>query len=257
MPWLVIHAFFAEANKPRFTDADAIAELARSLTRLGYAVYALDHQGHGQSEGTRGYVKHFSDLVHDVHFLTEMAKKKHPAQLKTFLLGHSMGSLIAIHAVHEAPRLYAGVVLSAPPLKVAVPPGLDTLGPVISAYLPKLPGPPLDITTLCDDAGVLDRYHMDPLISMGSSKFRLLAELIRSIDEAQAFAQDFPTPYLLMHGTADKMALYRGSVTFHEATKVQDKKFVSYENAMHELFNNADKHEMAIKETVNWLEARL
>jgi len=133
--------------------------LANKLKALGYAVYALDHQGHGQSEGTRGYVKAFMDFPADVIQLTKMAKEKHPLVKKVFLLGHSMGSLISIHTVNAAPDLFDGVVLSAPPLAADLPPGTKEFGPMISKYLPKLPGPPIEgLHTLSRDPHVVDRY---------------------------------------------------------------------------------------------------
>jgi len=231
--------------------------VAQALVAKGFAVYALDHQGHGQSEGTRTYVKNFLDFVHDVHQMTEIAKRKHPEARKIFLLGHSMGALIAIHSVHEAPKLYDGTVLSAPPLHADIPPGLATLGPILSEYLPKLPGPALDISTLSHDPSVVDRYVSDPLNNQGSLKFRLLNELIEAIAKVKTFQANFSIPYLLVHGTGDKMCPYNASKAFHEATTVQDKTFVTYDDAFHELFNEPGHGKKSIKEAVEWFDKRI
>lgn len=90
--------------------------MATALTEQGLAVYALDHQGHGKSEGDRVYVRSFEDFPTDVVALTKLAQKEHPSCVeKTFLLGHSMGALIAIRTGIGYPDLYKGIILSAPP----------------------------------------------------------------------------------------------------------------------------------------------
>jgi len=40
--------------------------LANYFVPKGYAVYGLDHRGHGKSEGLRCYVEHFSDYLSDL-----------------------------------------------------------------------------------------------------------------------------------------------------------------------------------------------
>jgi alpha-beta hydrolase superfamily lysophospholipase len=231
--------------------------LASLLAGKGYAVYALDHQGHGQSEGTRVHVKWFGDYVADVHQLTELAKSKHAGVDKVFLLGHSMGALIAIHSAHDAPRLYNGVVLSAPPIsRSALPPGAAAVLPTVASLLPKAPGPGLDLSSLCRDKSVVDRYHNDPLNNMGPLTVRLLSEVIGAMAKVDTIKGKFATPFLLMHGTDDLMCLHEGSVDFHKSSPSQDKKFVSYKDAYHELFNEPGALDTSIAETLNWLEQR-
>jgi predicted dienelactone hydrolase len=66
--------------------------IAGALTRAGFVVYGLDHQGHGRSEGDRAFVVRFSDYADDVLQLTELAQSRHPALARrTFLLGASSG----------------------------------------------------------------------------------------------------------------------------------------------------------------------
>jgi len=232
-------------------------ELGLALAAKGMAVYALDHQGHGQSEGTRVYVKSFKDFISDVHQLTELAKKRHPTTKKVFLLGHSMGALISVHSANDAPRLYDGVVLSAPPLKLDLDPVTRKAAAFISSLLPKLGGPGLDVSTLCHDVSVVDRYNNDPLIGMGPQTFRITNELIKAIDDVPKFAPKFAVPYLLMHGTSDKMCMYEGSVEFDAKTISKDKKFVSFKGNFHELYNEPDRMERAFAETISWLEERI
>lgn len=73
---------------------------AKYLCSLGYIVCGNDHLGHGSSvppSGTLGFFGHhhgWSVLIDDVAKLTDKMKKRWP-NLPYFLLGHSMGSMVA------------------------------------------------------------------------------------------------------------------------------------------------------------------
>lgn len=74
---------------------------ARFLADKGFAVYANDHRGHGKTAGASENVAYlgekgggFLQSVEDMRQLTARIKDNHPG-LPVFLLGHSMGSLMA------------------------------------------------------------------------------------------------------------------------------------------------------------------
>ena len=72
------------------------AHVVAALTAGGYAVAGLDHRGHGQSAGRRADVVRFDDYVADLDVLARHARATvAPPGAKLFLLGHSMGGLIA------------------------------------------------------------------------------------------------------------------------------------------------------------------
>ena len=113
---------------------------AEALANLGYTVVALDHQGHGQREGDRGHLVSMNAVVAD---LLQLVRVVPPAANKpAFLLGHSMGGLIALLATMRAtPGTFRGVVLSAP--AISMDPKLDTplnrfLARTLSNILPKV-----------------------------------------------------------------------------------------------------------------------
>ena len=87
------------------------------LVPEGYAVYALDHMGHGQSQGAREVIHTFEDLTEPLWQFRQQVVPRHSG-VPTFLLGHSMGGLIAsLHALEHAEGL-SGLVLSAPAVYV-------------------------------------------------------------------------------------------------------------------------------------------
>lgn len=74
-------------------------ETARFFCSQGFAVYINDHRGHGRTaDGEYGYMGSgdvFLKMVRDMKSLHDIIRAEHPTT-KIFLLGHSMGSLLAL-----------------------------------------------------------------------------------------------------------------------------------------------------------------
>lgn len=72
-------------------------DFAKYLNENGYIVVVGDHRGHGKSISTsypNGYMKRAEELVDDEIMIAKFMKKEYP-DLSYYLLGHSMGSMIA------------------------------------------------------------------------------------------------------------------------------------------------------------------
>ena len=114
--------------------------LAHRLVTEGYAVYALDYRGHGQSGGKRASIRVFREYVDDlVRFIDRVRETRpHPPR---FLFGHSMGGLIALQLVLEHPEKVEGLAVSGALLQNAVPVPrlLESAAGVVSALAPDLP----------------------------------------------------------------------------------------------------------------------
>ena len=120
---------------------------SRYLANHGYAVLALDLPGHGRSAGpARTSVETRADWVHDV--LNSLGVKQ------AALLGHSMGSLIALQVAAQAPELVTalGLLGTANPMKVSdallkaclesEPQAFDLINRYMHSSLSHLPGSP-------------------------------------------------------------------------------------------------------------------
>lgn len=69
--------------------------VAKRLLDAGYNVYRVDHRGHGRSASGStplGHIDNFQFVLNDFDRVVDMAKGENP-NVKTFLLGHSMGAL--------------------------------------------------------------------------------------------------------------------------------------------------------------------
>jgi len=91
-------------------------EFAEYLTNNGFIVYANDHRGHGQTAepdklGFFTSKNGWKLVIDDVRKLSEIIKEQNP-DLPLFLLGHSMGSLIARANVMMCKPIIDGVIFS-------------------------------------------------------------------------------------------------------------------------------------------------
>lgn len=231
--------------------------LAGVLTRHGYAVYALDHRGHGQSEGERANVSVFRCYVDDLGRFIERVREGHPRPPR-FLLGHSMGGLVALQLVLEHPEKVEGVAVSAAFIQNAthVPPPLARAARLVSRFAPKLPVQHLDTDALARDKGVVERYRNDPLVYHGKVKARLGAEMLQAGPYVLGHAPSIRLPLLLMHGTADRIAAVSGTQAFFERVGSSDKQLKLYDGAFHEVFNDHGK-ETVQADLLAWLERQL
>ena len=66
---------------------------------LNFAVYGIDHIGHGKSEGTRVHVERFRDYTETLKIYFDMVRAWHPEE-PIFLVGHSLGARITTWSGH-------------------------------------------------------------------------------------------------------------------------------------------------------------
>ena len=95
------------------------AELVYDLKDFGYAIYLMDHRGHGASgrmldDPMKVYVEDFDDYVTDANTFVEEIVKRRDGNEKLILLGHSMGGGIATLYLEAHPDTFTGAVLSSP-----------------------------------------------------------------------------------------------------------------------------------------------
>ena len=125
---VLVHGFIEHSGR--------YAHVADHLTQRGFAVYALDHYGHGKSDGHPGFVERFSVYLDGVDELLRKVRTEHPS-LPLFLIGHSMGGLIAASWLPAHQDEIRACVLSGPALKTdqAPPALLLALNNLLSALL--------------------------------------------------------------------------------------------------------------------------
>lgn len=229
--------------------------LVNHFLPLGYAVHAVDHLGHGRSEGTRAYVERFADYTETISSFREIVRDRHKEK-PVFLVGHSMGGLIgAIYLLSHQKEL-AGAVLSGPAVKAPDNISAVTLfaGKVLSALMPKLGLIQLDAEGVSRDPAVVKAYMTDPLVYRGKVTARLGAEMIKAMGQVGAEASRISLPLLILQGGADRLVPPAGAQMLHEGVSSADRKIILYEGFYHEVFNEPE-HDRVMKDVEMWLAA--
>lgn len=244
--------------------------VAAVLNHEGYSVHAIDHQGHGRSEGDRCYFEDFSHMVKDVvQWLGDchgVVAGPASASHRDFLLGHSMGGLLAIHVAKSLSSSggfpFAGLMLSAPGL--AFDPKLDNafnrfLVKLLANTMPKLPVEPLNIASVCSDEVVQSTYMRDPLNYKGGVRVRVGGEIIKAVDDVKVFAPELAMPILIVHSENDVLCNITGSRDFlARATGCKSKTLLAYGKAegqttwQHEMFNE-EGGELVLGDMIDWM----
>lgn len=228
---------------------------ARWLNGQGWSAAACDLRGHGQSPGRRGHIRTFADYLRDVAALHAFAAKEARGQ-PLFLLGHSLGGLIALHYAQTRSGDFSGLVLSAPFLELAmpVPRWKRVLAPALARLWPTFSTP----SGLRGELGTHDpeaatAYDRDPLV-LKRATARWLAEVLRAQGEALAGAPKLALPLLVLHGEADPVASPAAARRLLASAGSRDKTLHMYSGFLHEVLNELGK-ERVWEDVGAWLEA--
>jgi len=216
--------------------------LVNHVVPRGFAVYGLDHQGHGKSEGQRVFVNRFQVYIDDLKTFYDMVHKENPGR-KLFLLGHSMGGLIATAYALQHQQELSGLIVSAPLLKAgeSVSGGTIIAARVLSALAPRMGVQALDSTYLSRDKAVVEAYDKDPLVFRGKITARLGSELFSTMAKIGPQMPDITLPVLIMQGSDDKLVSHEGSKILYEKAGSKDKTIKMYEGFYHEIFNEQER----------------
>jgi acylglycerol lipase len=240
-----IHGAFEHSG--RFTDA------CLYLANAGFCVHALDLRGHGKSQGEIGPDTSFLFLLADINaFIAVIKNEKRTPRL--FLLGQSLGGALALMSAPDTRA--AGVILCAPACK----PVFSTFS-FIAAYalgkmFPNFKFKALEAKLIARDPAVALAYEEDPLVNRQGIPLRPLNEFRRFMHLKQAEFERMNIPFLLFHGTADKIIDIRGSRELYRRSVSEDKTLVELPHVYHDLLNDPDRRQI-VEQIVSWINARL
>ncbi len=227
------------------------------LVPRGYAVYALDHRGHGRSGGQRGHVVRFSDYAADLGRLIDRAQAQEPG-LPAFLLGHSLGGAIALAYALERPQGLRGVVASAPGLRrrFEVPAFKIFLGRLMSSAWPTFTQRSgLPVTRLSHDPQVALDYVADKMVHDRVTA-RLFTEATGAGERILARAGELRLPCLLLQGEDDALVDPQATCEFYGKLAGADKALHVYPGFYHEGFNEVGKAQ-PLGDLSAWLDAHV
>ena len=246
---LLVHGYAEHTGRYQYFAGHCVAR--------GYAVYAVDHWGHGKSDGTPGFVPGFAVFRDGVDQLLVQAKQDH-SDLPIILVGHSMGGLISATYLLTEQTSFAACVLSGPAIKAAEEPSafLKAISGFLSRFFPRLGVLELDPNGVSRDPKVVADYLADPLVYNGKIGARLATEMLANMTIVQNNAGQISLPLLMLHGEDDSLAGVEGSRFLDAHVSSQDKMLKIYPGLFHEIFNEPEKDKV-LTDMTDWLDEQL
>ena len=233
-------------------------EMASFFAERGLRIVLYSHRGHGRSSGPRCHSPSFNRLLDDLREV--LHAKGTPADLPTFIFGHSMGGCIVLsfalrasadaaadHGVaknaSERPGLtchrLAGVIAASPLLLPAqpVPAWKKRLAQLADILYPRLVfDPHIDPSILTRDERIQASLQRDPLWRPFITA-RLALELFAAGQRALDHAASLTLPALLLHGSDDALTDPEATRRFAEISSEQST-FILFPGMRHELHHD-------------------
>jgi alpha-beta hydrolase superfamily lysophospholipase len=218
-------------------------EFASRMASFGIATFAFDLRGHGLSDGRRGHIPSFDAYLQDLNRFRSEVVRFTGVRTPPFLLGQSMGGLIALRYLQEFGSHIAGAVICSPWLATAmeVPRWKTVAAPLLARLLPTFPfRHGLAPEDLSRDPAVVDAYRADPLVH-GRITPRTFAQVSAAMNLVPEHSNAITRPLLLLVGGADRVVDSDRTVALAHQLVTPDKTIHVFPGQFHELLNEADR----------------
>lgn len=227
----------------------------QALAARGFAVLAFDLRGHGESQGPRLYARDLGVLTRDLSHAIDLAADEADGR-PVFVMGGSLGGLLALTAAFEPHDSLAGIIAGAPALDASGATGFARrMLPLLGRLAPRLRlDPGLDLSGITRDSRALALYLDDPRLQLGKITPGLARAALDGIELVMRRADDLAVPLLLMHGLADRIVPPDGTIALHAIAGARDKTLRTYPEAFHHLL--LDVRDETTRDVLAWLEAR-
>lgn len=208
--------------------------------RLSLAIY--DGRGYGRSDGKEVYVDSFEEFLSDLTAFFDFLQKAYPAAGKKYLLGHSLGGLVAVHWALRFPERIHALLLSSPFLGLRLPQPLIWINSFLNRIRPDFVYQnPVYPPHLTHNPEEVRNYKADKLIKRKIS-VRLIHEVLSyqsKLKVAEPLKFLFPV-YILAAGL-EKVVDLDCTRSFFEKIQAPRKQMKIFEGFYHEIFNELDQ----------------
>lgn len=233
------------------------ADLADYLARDGYAVYAFDFPGHGQSEGVRAHIEDFGHWVADLTTFIDTVHNE-LRSVPLFLLGASVGGLVAATYLSTHRHDVDGAIFNACALAEGkdITPLHRWLAWVLGGILPRLPVTRITFPQqMTRDPAELQVLENDPLMWFGKMTAGTGKELLFSLGRIGKLLGQIHLPFLVQQGMADPLVSPASGQAIYRHAGSIDKTLKEYPDALHDLLHETVKSTV-FEDIRQWLNGR-
>lgn len=254
----VIHGFTGESSC--FIQLTAI-----HIAKSGFAVCAIDHQGHGFSEGLMTHIPDINPVVDDCVIFFDSFRARYPPSLPSFIYSESLGGAIALLMTlrRDGSRPWDGVVLSgamcgiSPKFKPPWP--LEHLLPIVARVIPTWVVPTRGTLSEVSAKEEWKRrlFASSPRRSTARPRAATALELLRICKEIQEKFEEVDVPFLIVHGGDDVVCDPACVEDLYRRAASKDKTLRIYEGMWHQLVGESQENvDLVFREVVEWLRSR-
>lgn len=248
--FLLVHGLGAHSARWDF--------LAESFAGRGYASYAVELRGFGATpERPRGHVASFRVWDLDILALRDIIERDFPGK-KVFLLGESMGGLIAYHLAGRNPGRFAGQVLIAPAFK-------NGMKFPLSTYLKLVLFLPFNPELLIDVPFTSERATRDPEYAavmnanpdeLRVASIKLMAGFLPLQSKVGRVAKKLEVPTLFLVPGVDHLVDERAGHKVFRKLALADKTLIEYPEMFHALSIDLGR-EKVFRDILDWTDKRV
>ncbi|KAA6388005.1 MAG: acylglycerol lipase [Streblomastix strix] len=230
------------------------------LTDNNFTVLALDLPGHGRSvegEPTSVIPDIFKAIELWAEFIRTKSKEAEYVSLPKFFMGHSLGSTVGILITRRVKELLNGAIFSAPTVYVNRPGYQLALMKPASVFFGSVPAMTLDRSVLSHDQDVAKRADEDKFNSLKKITLGTGMQTHKACQEIEKLSNEDDYPFIVLHGTEDKITPYNNTEIFFDRAPSKDKQKVIIEGSYHEIHNEPDYKDQFFTVIKNWLTQHL
>lgn len=224
----------------------------------GISTYAIALRGFGETpEQPRGHIDSLNIYYRDIVKLTDIIKQENPGK-KIFIVGESMGGLIAYMVALKFGDLYQGMIIMSPAFKNAMKFPLSVLL-LIVPYLIFNPRRMIDLpytSAMCSsDKDFCAAMDKDPR-ELRVASARILINIMLEGMRASSSAGKIKLPSLFIIPGKDRVIDERESRKVFKRLRIKDKELIEYPELLHAPYIEKDR-EKVFADILNWLERHI
>jgi alpha-beta hydrolase superfamily lysophospholipase len=231
--------------------------LADFFKKNNISSYSIELKGFGETKDLKGHIGSFKIYYKDILSLLDIIKKENPSK-KVFILGESMGGLIAFMMAALYPDLFGGLICISPAfanrMKFSL---LDYISIFSSpAYNPKkqftMPFNSKMCTRDSSYQKIMDSSPREHRLATSKLLLNILIEQIRG-----SFLKDkIRIPVLFLLAGEDKLVNPAATEKVFNNLKVKDKKMIKYPEMFHALSIEIGR-ERVFQDILGWMNVSL
>ena len=236
-------------------------EFALKFAKNNFLVFMIDYEGHGKSDGLWAYIENFSTIITDLQDYIKTIVNQQYVNLKTFIVGDSMGGAVAINLLRKYPDISSGCILIAPMIKIS-----DDAKPHkmihnfliwLCNYIPTWPIVPNNTQPHSGFHPLLSRttIYSNPLLYNKRPRLQTALQLYNTSCEIENNLETITFPFFIIHGKLDNLTDWEHSDILYQKSQSLDKKIKIYEEGYHCLLEGPFKR-IIYNDFFNWLKLR-